>query len=372
MKIGVPREIKSQEFRVGMTPPGVQAAVDAGHEVVVETRAGLQVGFDDVAYREAGATIGQSAAEVYACPMVVKVKEPQPVEYPLLQPGQILFTYLHLAPAAELTKALVERGIVGIAYETITNSRGQLPLLVPMSEVAGRLSVQMGAMAMYMQNGGRGILMGGVPGVAPARVLIIGGGVVGLEAARMALGLGADVTILDRSVSRLRELDAVYGPRLKTRFSDAHALQELCAECDLIVGAVLIPGKAAPKLITRSMLSAMTPGTVFVDVSIDQGGCAETSRPTTHSEPTYVVDGVIHYCVANMPSACARTATLALTNSTLEYVLEIARKGYRQALSDHAGLRQGLNVHLGQVTNAAVAQDLGYAFVPPEAVLDGG
>ncbi|WP_028989374.1 alanine dehydrogenase [Thermithiobacillus tepidarius DSM 3134] len=369
MIIGIPREIKDHEYRVGATPAGVRALVQAGHQVRIERGAGARIGFGDALYAAAGAQLMDGAEDVFACEMIVKVKEPQPSEYALLREGQILFAYLHLAPDPAQTRALLQRKVVGIAYETVTDAQGGLPLLTPMSEVAGRLSIQAGATALEMSHGGNGTLLGGVPGVAPARVVVLGGGVVGTEAARMALGLGADVTILDISPARLRQLDALFGPALKTRYSDAHALEELCREADLLIGAVLIPGKQAPKLITREMVRGMKNGAVLVDVSIDQGGCAETSRPTTHTHPTYVEEGVVHYCVTNMPGACARTATQALTIATLPYVLEIAKQGYRQALQRNPGLRAGLNVHLGQVTNAHVAEDLGYPYVPPEEVL---
>lgn len=368
MKIGIPKEIKDHEFRVGATPSGVKALVEAGHEVLVERGAGGAIGFNDEHYREAGAQLADRTA-VYACPMVVKVKEPQPSEFPLLREGQVLFTYLHLAPDPVQTQALMERKVVAIAYETVTDQQGQLPLLVPMSEVAGRLAIQAGAQALQMSEGGRGVLLGGVPGVPQGRVLIIGGGIVGTQAARMALGLGADVTLLDKSLTRLRALDDVFGPGLKTRYSDSYALAELLPQADLVVGAVLIPGKQAPKLITREHVRQMKRGAVLVDVAIDQGGCAETSRPTTHSDPTYVVEGVVHYCVANMPGAVAHTSTWALTHATLPYVLELANKGWRQALKDNAGLRAGLNVCGGKVTYRHVAEDLGYEYVPAERLL---
>ena len=368
MKIGIPKEIKDHEFRVGATPSGVKALTEAGHEVLIETGAGTAIGFSDDNYRGAGARVA-SREQVYACPMVIKVKEPQPSEYPLLWEGQVLFTYLHLAPDPEQTRALVERKVVAIAYETVTDQRGHLPLLVPMSEVAGRLAIQAGANALQMINGGRGVLLGGVPGVSPGRVVIVGGGIVGTQAARMALGLGADVTLLDMNLGRLRELDDLFGPALKTRYSDSYTIGELLPEADLVVGAVLIPGKQAPKLITREHIKTMKQGAVLVDVAIDQGGCAETSRATTHSDPIYVVDGVVHYCVANMPGAVAHTSTWALTHATLPYALELANKGYRQALSDRPGLRDGLNVCLGKVTNRNVADDLGYTYVPPEQAL---
>jgi alanine dehydrogenase len=369
MLIGVPKEIKDHEFRVGITPAGVKALVAAGHEVTVETGAGARIGFGDETYRAEGARIVASAAEAYACPMVVKVKEPQPAEIPLLREGQVLFTYLHLAADAELTDRLLERKIVGIAYETVTDASGGLPLLTPMSEVAGRVAVQAGAAALQMANGGSGVLLGGVPGVSPGRVVILGGGTVGTNAAKMALGLGAEVTLLDISLPRLRYLDDVFGLRLRTRYAEAHAIEELVPEADLVVGAVLVPGKKAPRLLSRETIGRMRPGSVLVDVAIDQGGCSETSRPTSHSAPTYIKEGVVHYCVTNMPAACARTATQALTAATLPYVLQLAGKGWQQALMEDPGLRAGLNLHLGQVTHPSVAADLGHPYVAPEMVL---
>ncbi len=368
MKIGIPKEIKDHEFRVGATPSGVKALTEAGHEVLIETGAGAAIGFSDDLYRGAGARVA-NREEVFACAMVIKVKEPQPSEYPLLWEGQILFTYLHLAPDPLQTRALVERKVIAIAYETVTDQRGHLPLLVPMSEVAGRLAIQAGANALQMINGGRGVLLGGVPGVPPGRVVIVGGGIVGSQAARMALGLGADVTLLDIDLERLRALDDLFGPALKTRYSDSYTIGELLQEADLVVGAVLIPGKQAPKLITRDHIKSMKQGAVLVDVAIDQGGCAETARPTTHSDPIYVVDGIVHYCVANMPGAVAHTATWALTHATLPYALRLASEGYRRALMNHPGLRDGLNVCLGKITNKNVADDLGYVYTPPEQAL---
>lgn len=369
MLIGVPKEIKDHEFRVGITPAGVKALVAAGHEVTVETGAGARIGFTDEMYRAVGARIAASAAEAYACPMVVKVKEPQPVEIPLLREGQVLFTYLHLAADAELTNRLLERKIVGIAYETVTDPQGGLPLLTPMSEVAGRIAIQAGANALQMINGGSGVLLGGVPGVSPGKVAILGGGTVGANAAKMALGLGAEVTLLDISLPRLRYLDDVFGARLKTRYAEAHAIEELVPEADLVVGAVLVPGKKAPRLLTRETVRRMKPGSVLVDVAIDQGGCSETSRPTSHSEPTYIEEGVVHYCVTNMPAACARTATQALTAATLPHVLQLAGKGWQEALRENPGLRAGLNLHLGRVTHPNVAADLGHPYVTPDTVL---
>ena len=371
MRIGVPKEIKDQEYRVGLTPAGASALVQAGHDVLIQQDAGARIGFSNEDYQAAGAFIVQHADEVYCCPMVVKVKEPQPVECAMLQEGQLLFTYLHLAPDPEQTQALLDKKVIGIGYETVTDKQGRLPLLIPMSEVAGRLSIQAGATALQMINGGNGTLLGGVPGVPAAKIAIIGGGIVGTQAARMAMGLGAEVTILDNSLDRLRALDDLFGPLLRTRYADSQAIAECVCAADLVIGAVLIPGKQAPKLVTAEMVKRMKPGSVIVDVAIDQGGCCETSRATTHTNPIYIVDDVVHYCVANMPGACARTATLALTNATLPYALALANKG-EQALLEDPGLLNGLNVYRGQVTYAAVAQDLGYAYVPAAQALSGG
>jgi len=369
MLIGVPKEIKDHEYRVGVTPAGVRALAAAGHEVLVQSGAGQRIGFSDERYVAAGARIAATAAEIYACPMVVKVKEPQPAELPLLHAGQVLFTYFHLASAPELTARLLERQIVAIAYETVTDAQGGLPLLTPMSEVAGRIAIQAGATALQLANGGNGVLLGGVPGVAPARVVVLGAGTVGTQAARMALGAGADVTILDINLSRLRYLDDAFGPHLKTRYSEMQALEELVSGADLVVGSVLIPGKRAPKLLSRDLVKTMTPGAVLVDVAIDQGGCAETSRPTTHSQPTYVEEGVVHYCVTNMPAAVARTSTQALTHATLPHALQLANLGWRSALRDNAGLCGGLNLCLGEVTHPHVAEDLGYAYCEPQKAM---
>ena len=369
MKIGIPKEIKNHEYRVGLTPAGAKALTAAGHEVLIETKAGARIGFSDDAYIQAGASIVPDAADIYQCEMVIKVKEPQSVEYELLQEGRLLFTYLHLAPDPQQTQALLDRKVIGIAYETVTDTNGRLPLLTPMSEVAGRLSIQAGAYALQMANGGNGTLLGGVPGVTAANVTIIGGGVVGTEAAKMALGIGANVTILDTNIDRLRYLDDVLGPAIKTRYSDGYAIDELTKSADLVIGAVLIPGKQAPKLITRQHLKAMKNGSVFVDVAIDQGGCAETSRATTHSDPIYMEEGIVHYCVANMPGAVAKSSTLALTNATLPYALQLANKGWQQALTESPGLRSGLNVFQGQVTNRAVAEDLGFSYLSPDEIV---
>jgi alanine dehydrogenase len=367
--IGIPKEIKNHEYRVGATPAVVKALADQGHKVLVETNAGAKIGYTDEMYRHAGAKIVDHAAEAFAADMIIKVKEPQPAEYKLLREGQLLFTYLHLAPDPEQAKALIDSGCVAIAYETVTDSEGRLPLLTPMSEIAGRISVQVGATALQIANGGKGLLLGGVAGVLPAKVVVIGGGVVGTEAVRMALGLGADVTVLDMNVNRLRQLDALYGPRLKTLYSTQLSLAETVKTADLVIGAVLVPGRLAPKLVTRCMVSEMVPGSVLVDVAIDQGGCFETSRVTSHSHPTYEVDGILHYCVPNMPGACAKTATQALTNATMPYILRLASKGYKQALKEDPGLRKGLNVAFGKITLQEVARDLGYTYSPAEDVL---
>lgn len=369
MIIGIPKEIKNHEYRVGATPAMVRLLVENGNLVMVQSNAGTRIGFTDEMFQEAGAQIVPTAEEIYRAEMIIKVKEPQESEYPLLKEGQILYCYLHLAPDAKQTAALVKQKVVAIAYETVTDKFGRLPLLVPMSEIAGRAAIQVGALALQLNMGGKGLLLGGVPGVNSANVLVIGGGVVGTEAARMAMGLGAQVTIMDRSLTRLRELDALFGPHLKTLFSTSLAIEAEVQKADLVIGSVLIPGKTAPKLITRDMVRKMTPGSVIVDVAIDQGGCSETSRPTTHDEPTYVVDGVIHYCVTNMPAVCARTSTEALTNATMTDAVTIAKNGWRQALKENPGLRNGLNVCMGKVTNESVAHDLGYIFVPPEEFL---
>ncbi len=368
MRIGIPKEVKDHEYRVGVTPAGVGALIAHGHQVLVETLAGARIGFGDAQYEAAGAMI-TGRNQVYGCDMVIKVKEPQPSEVALLREGQLLFCYLHLAPDPELTRGLLERKVIGIAYETVTDAKGNLPLLIPMSEVAGRLAVQAGAAALQIANGGSGVLLGGVPGVAPGKVVILGGGAAGLNAAKMALGLGAEVTVLDVDLARLRTLDDVFGMRVKTRFSEPAAIAELTHEADLVIGAVLIPGKRAPRLLTRDMVKAMKPGSVVVDIAIDQGGCAETSRPTTHSDPTYVEHSVVHYCVTNMPGAVARTATLALMQATLPLALELADKGWARALLDNPGLQDGLNVFRGQVTHPAVAADLGYALDPLQTAL---
>ncbi|ROH87770.1 alanine dehydrogenase [Stagnimonas aquatica] len=365
MRIGTPKEIKNHEYRVGLTPAGVRELRSHGHEILIQKGAGLGIGLADAAYVAAGAEIVETAVELFArAEMVIKVKEPQPVECQMLRKGQVLFTYLHLAPDPKQTQGLVDSGCIAIAYETVTDGRGGLPLLAPMSEVAGRMSIQAGAHAMEKAQGGNGVLMGGVPGVEPANVVVIGGGVVGYNAARVAVGMGAKVTILDRSLPRLGWLDTVFEGRLKTLYSTADALETCLADADLVIGAVLVPGAAAPKLVTRAMLRHMKPGTVIVDVAIDQGGCFETSRATTHQNPTYVEEDIVHYCVANMPGGVARTSTFALTNATLPYAIALANKGYRKALIDDANLREGLNVHEGRVTYKAVAEVLGYDYQP--------
>ena len=370
MRIGCPKEIKAQEYRVGMTPNAAMEAVAHGHDVIIETGAGAGAGFPDADYVAAGARIVDTAEEVFAeAEMIVKVKEPQAVERARLREGQILFTYLHLAPDPEQTKDLLASGVTAIAYETVTDDRGGLPLLAPMSEVAGRLAPQVGSWALQRANGGRGVLMGGVPGVGPAEVVVIGGGVVGTHAARIAAGMGAEVTVLDMSLPRMRYLDDVFAGQFRTRYSSRGALSELLARADLVVGAVLIPGAAAPKLVSRAQLSEMKPGAVLVDVAIDQGGCFETSKATTHEDPIYEVDGIVHYCVANMPGAVARTSTIALGNATMPYMLALADKGWRQACEDDAHLLAGLNTHAGQLTYYAVGKALGIDVLSPSLAL---
>ena len=370
MKIGCPREIKPQEFRVGMTPATAGEAVRHGHEVLIETGAGNGAGFSDADYEAHGASIAPDAESVFAASdMIVKVKEPQAVERARLRKGQVLFTYLHLAPDPDQTRDLIASGATCIAYETVTDDRGGLPLLAPMSEVAGRLAPQVGAWTLQKANGGRGVLMGGVPGVGPANVVVIGGGVVGTHAARIAAGMGADVTVLDRSLPRLRYLDDVFSGVFKNRYASAATTAELIETADMVVGAVLIPGAAAPKLISRDDLSRMKPGAAIVDVAIDQGGCFETSRATTHEDPIYEVDGIMHYCVANMPGAVARTSTIALTNATMPFLLELADKGWRQACEDDPHLLAGLNVHAGKLTYYAVGKALGIDVTAPSLAL---
>ena len=363
MRIGCPAEIKNHEYRVGLTPESARELVTRGNEVWIESGAGMGIGATDDQYRSAGAKIVDGPDPIFAeCEMVVKVKEPQAVERAKLREGQILYTYLHLAPDPEQTEDLVKSGVTAIAYETVTGPRGSLPLLKPMSQVAGRMSIQAGATALEKAHGGRGVLIGGVPGVLPGKVVVIGGGVVGFNAAQMAVGLGGDVEILDRDPEVLEKVGTFFEARASTRFSNHTNLEEAVSQADLVIGAVLIPGAAAPKLVTRDMLGLMKPGAVLVDVAIDQGGCFETSKPTTHADPTYVVDDIVHYCVANMPGAVARTSTYALNNVTLPHALRMAKLGWKEAMRENAHLAEGLNVHAGKVTYKAVADELGYAF----------
>ena len=370
MIIGVPKEIKNHEYRVGMVPSSVRELAIKGHDVFVETNAGIGIGFSDQDYIDAGATILATAAEVFAeAQMIVKVKEPQAVERAMLRHDQILFTYLHLAPDLPQTEDLIKSGAVCIAYETVTDDRGGLPLLAPMSEVAGRMSIQAGAMALEKSSGGRGMLLGGVPGVEPAKVVIIGGGMVGTNAAQVAVGMGADVVVLDRSIDALRRLNVQFGSAVKAIYSTADAIERHVIEADLVIGGVLIPGAAAPKLVTRSMISRMKPGSAIVDVAIDQGGCVETSHATTHQDPTYIVDDVVHYCVSNMPGAVARTSTFALNNATLPYILKLANLGYKEALLQDKHFLNGLNVMHGKVVCKEVAHALNLAFTSPATLL---
>jgi alanine dehydrogenase len=369
MKIGVPKETKNHEYRVGLTPAGAALLCSQGHEVMVQSRAGERIGFTDDAYRAAGARLVDSAAEAWSAQLVVKVKEPQPGELSFFRDDLVLFTYLHLVTCVDVLDAMEAAGSTGIAYETVSDAQGRLPLLMPMSEVAGRLAVQAGAWALMLPQGGSGVLLQGVPGVPPGKVTILGGGTVGTHAAWAATGIGADVTLLDVSLPRLRQLEEIFGARLKTAVSEPDAIARHVAEADLVVGAVLVPGKHTPHLITRAMLKRMRPGSVFVDVGIDQGGCAETSRPTSHAEPTYVEEGVLHYCVPNMPGAVARTSTLALTQATLPYVVKLAGMGWKKACAEDAGLRAGLQIAKGQVTYEPLAEDIGRAWLDPrEAV----
>ncbi|HEX8602818.1 MAG TPA: alanine dehydrogenase [Pseudoduganella sp.] len=370
MLIGVPREIKIQESRVGLTPASVKELTLRGHPVLVERNAGAAIGLTDAMYAASGATIVDTAVEIFErADMIVKVKEPQPQECAMLRAGQILYTYLHLAPDPAQTQALVESNAICIAYETITGPNGGLPLLAPMSEVAGRMAVQAGAAHLEKSKGGMGLLLGGVPGVAPGHVAIIGAGVVGTNALQIAVGMGARVTVLDKNVDRLRQLDLVFGNRVQTMYSNAHTIEEAVLDADLVIGGVLVPGAAAPKLVTRQMVAKMKAGAVVVDVAIDQGGCFETSHPTTHEHPTFVIDGVVHYCVANMPGAVARTSTFALNNATIAHAVALADKGWRKALQANPHLKNGLNVCQGKVTHEAVARDLGYEYVPADTLL---
>jgi alanine dehydrogenase len=368
--IGLPKEIKDNEYRVGLTPAGVRALTDAGHRVLVEKNAGEGSGFDDALYTRAGAAIIASADDVWADgEMIVKVKEPIAPEYPRMREGQLLFTYLHLAPDNELTEQLLQRKVTGVAYETITDRQGTLPLLTPMSEVAGRMAIQVGAHYLEKMSGGRGILLGGVPGVPAARVVIIGGGVVGTNAAKIAVGMGAHVTIIDNNLDRLRELDDIFLSKIATLASSAYMIHDAVSQADLIVGAVLVPGAAAPRLVTRNMLKDVTDGAVIVDVAVDQGGCVETTHPTTHSDPTYYVEGVLHYCVANMPGAVPRTSTFALTNSTLPYALKLANYGFANAVAKDPGLKEGVNTYAGKLTYDAVAVSQGREYSPLDQLL---
>ncbi|MEX1013372.1 MAG: alanine dehydrogenase [Waddliaceae bacterium] len=369
MLIGIPKEIKDHEYRIGATPAMARTLIEAGHQVIIEKDAGASIGYSNEIFEAVGAKIVPTAEDVWKAEMIIKVKEPQKSEFPLMHEGQILFCYLHLAPDPEQTAALLEKKVIGIAYETVTNDQGRLPLLTPMSEIAGRVAIQAGAVSLQLNNGGKGVLLGGVPGVLPGKVVVIGGGAVGTESVRMALGLGARVVVLDKSIERLQQLDFRFGPHLQTLHSSSIAIEEVLSDCDLLVGAVLVPGGKAPKLITRELLRQMSPGSVFVDVAIDQGGCSETSRPTSHGNPTYVEEGIVHYCVTNMPGACASTATRALTNATSLFALKIANLGYKKACLEDPHLRNGLNVCLGHVTNMPVAQDLGFTYVPPEGFL---
>lgn len=366
MLVGIPKEIKNEEYRVGLVPSSVKELIINDHDVIVEKNAGNGIGFTDEDYISVGAKIFDTAEEIFEkAEMIVKVKEPQSSEVALLREGQILFTYLHLAAELSLTKGLMKSGCVGIAYETVTNSRGRLPLLAPMSEVAGRMSVQVGAHCLEKQQGGLGVLLGGVPGVESAQVVIIGGGVAGTNAARMAMGMEARVTIIDKSIEQLHALDLRFGSKLKTIYSTTQSIEEQIADADLVIGSVLVPGAAAPKLVTREMIKRMKPGSVMVDISIDQGGCFETSKPTSHTEPTYTIDGVVHYCVTNIPGAVARTSTFALNNATLPFVIDIANKGYKKALNDDPFLKEGLNIYDGKITHPSVAEafEMDYSYV---------
>lgn len=370
MRIGLPKEIKNHEYRVGLTPASVRELVSNGHAVLVQAGAGADIGLTDAQYVAAGATLAATAAEVFAqSEMIVKVKEPQPQECAMLRPGQILYTYLHLAPDPEQTEALIQSGAICIAYETITGAGGGLPLLAPMSEVAGRMAVQAGAAHLEKSKGGMGVLLGGVPGVPAAHCVILGAGVVGTHALQMAVGMGAKVTVLDKNIDRLRQLDLIFGNRIHTVYSNVQTVEEAVLDADLVIGGVLIPGAAAPKLVTRAMIAKMKKGAVLVDVAIDQGGCFETSHATTHAEPTFVVDGVVHYCVANMPGAVARTSTFALNNATIGHAVTLANKGWKQALKDNVHLKNGLNVAEGKVTYEAVALALGKPYVPADSLL---
>jgi alanine dehydrogenase len=370
MLIGVPKEIKNNEFRVGLVPGSVRELAANGHQIIVQRDAGAGIGFDDAAYEHVGATIVDTAEEIFqVAEMIIKVKEPQPQECKMLREGQVLFTYLHLAPDPEQARLLQESGCIAIAYETVTNRNGGLPLLAPMSEVAGRMAIQAGATSLEITNGGSGILLGGVPGVVPAKVVVLGGGVVGTNSVRVAMGMGANVVVIDKSLERLYHLDLQFGSKINTVYSTTDAVEKHIAEADLVIGAVLVPGGSAPKLVSKEMITNMRPGSVMVDVSIDQGGCFESSRPTTHQHPTYVLDGVVHYCVTNMPGAVPRTSTFALNNATLPFVLSLANHGYKQAMRQDAHLLNGLNVCRGHFTHKAVASALRHEYTPAEVML---
>ncbi len=372
MLIGVPKELKNHEYRVGISPRGVRELLYHGHRVIVQKDAGTGIGFDDHQYQDAGALIIETPDEIYdQAEMIVKVKEPQIGECQMVKEGQILFTYLHLAAEPKIADALIDSGCIAIAYETVTDEFGNLPLLAPMSEIAGRVSAQVGAHCLERASGGRGTLLGGVPGVEPGNVVIIGGGVVGTNAAIIASGMGANVTILDRNINKIREIDARFDGRVRTIHSTMDSVEEYVSKADVVIGSVLIPGAAAPKIIDENLLSKMQTGSVIVDVAIDQGGCAASSKPTTHEDPTYIVDGVVHYCVTNMPSAVARTASKALENTTLPYIVALADEGYRSALKENPHFKNGLNLCRGRVTHEAVANDLNHAFVPPASFLGG-
>ena len=371
MLIGVPKEIKSNEYRVGLVPSSVRELVAHGHQVMVERGAGAGIGIDDLAFESVGAVMVDTPAEIFqVADMIIKVKEPQPQECKMLRAGQVLFTYLHLAPDPEQARLLRESGCIAIAYETVTNKNGGLPLLAPMSEVAGRMAIQAGATSLEITQGGSGILLGGVPGVAPAKVVVLGGGVVGTNSVRMAIGMGAHVVVIDKMIERLYQLDLQFGSKINTIYSTTDAIEKYVGSADLVIGAVLVPGGSAPKLVTRQMLSHMRPGSVLVDVSIDQGGCFETSRPTTHQDPTYILDNVVHYCVSNMPGAVPRTSTFALNNATLPFVLALANYGYKQALRQDPHLLHGLNVCQGNLTHKAVASALHQEYTPAEEALE--
>jgi alanine dehydrogenase len=370
MLIGVPKEIKNNEYRVGLVPSSVRELTANGHQVIIQSGAGAGIGFDNAAFDHVGATIVDTAAEVFqVADMIIKVKEPQPEECRMLREDQVLFTYLHLAPDPEQARLLQESGCIAIAYETVTSKSGGLPLLAPMSEVAGRMSIQAGATSLEIANGGSGVLLGGVPGVAPAKVVVLGGGVVGTNAVRMAMGMGANVVVIDKSIERLYQLDLQFGSKINTIYSTTDSIEHHVTRADLVIGAVLVPGGSAPRLVRKSMLSQMRPGSVMVDVSIDQGGCFETSRPTTHQKPTYIVDGVVHYCVSNMPGGVPRTSTFALNNATLPFVLALANHGYKQALRQDIHLMNGLNVCKGRLTHKAVANALQQEYTPAEVMM---